>query len=158
MSTLKKIYTAVLSSLKSYCDCYIDDNSLISDSLSCSRVVDSSTLYKAGLTSVGSHNASDVLNILTDWMKHDPYLTLNNAQYKIDTNCEVLAESASQSECSGAVSIDDSSSSDKDDKVLLYGLVGLGGGIVIFVLIVICLLFIWKRHRSSSFHFSRALK
>lgn len=119
-----------------------------------------STLYKAGLTSAGYHNASDVLNILTEWMKHNPYITLNDTPYLIDTTCEVLVEPDDQSECipsgNGNISND---SNDKNDKLSMYGLVGLCVVVVALILLITgILLLLWRKHRNASFSFSRTLR
>lgn len=133
-----------MNGLKSQCDCNLDDNNLISDSLSCSGVVDISTLYKAGLATISDYNASDVLSILTDWLKHDPYITINNTQYKIDTSCEIVVDPNNQWECNGASSDDDSNSS--DNNIVLYG-AGLGAVVVVCVLVLFIGLLVCIRKR-----------
>ena len=149
--TLEQVHTAVLSSLDRQCHCQLDDNSLTSESLSCSEV-EGATLYRAKLVGAGSYTASDVSDVIITWtMTDEPYITLNNTQYKIDKTCQVLVESADQSECSEA----DTNSS---NNTLLYGGAGLAGLIVIFViLIVIILLLLWRRRYDSSSSFSRTL-
>ena len=151
---MERVHAAVLSSLQSQCQCQLDDNNLISESLSCSEVVDEATLYRAKLVTVGSYTASDVSDVLISWTTTDePYITLNNTQYKIDTNCLVLAESANQSECNEVSNVDDN-----NNNTLLYGAAGLVGLVVIcIILIVILLLLMWRRRHNSSFSFSRTL-
>lgn len=151
---MEQVHNAILSSLHKQCQCQLDDNSLIDESLSCSEV-DEATLYRAKLVSAGRYSASDVSDVIISWtMTDEPYITLNNTQYKIDTTCQVLVKSANQSECS-ELSNDDTNNS---NNTLLYGVVGLGVLIVIFViLIAIVLLLLWRRRRDSSFSFSRTL-
>ena len=115
--------------------------------------MNSSTLYKAGLATIDDYNASDVLSILTDWLKHDPYITVNNTQYKIDTSCEIVVDPNNQWECNGASS-DDSNSS--DNNIVLYG-AGLGAVVVVCVLVLFIglLVFICKRCHKPLVDFSR---
>ena len=157
---MEQIHTAITSSLESQCDCQLNNNSIVSDALYCGGVVNGSTLYKAGLTSVGDHNASDVLNIITEWLKYSPYITLNSTRYLIDTDCAVLVESDDQSECTppGNSNISDDSNNE-NDKLLMYGLVGLCVVVaVLTILIITILLLLWRRHRNASFSFSRTFK
>ena len=103
---MEQVHTAILSSLHGQCQCQLDDNSLISESLSCSEV-DGATLYRGNLISAGRYTASDVSDVIISWtMTDEPYITLNNTQYKIDKTCQVLVESADQSECSELSNVD----------------------------------------------------
>ena len=147
--TLDRVHAAVLSSLHLQCQCQLDDNNLISESLSCSEVVDGATLYRAKLVTVDSHTASDVSDILTSWVISDkPFITLNNTQHKIDKSCQVLVQSANQSECNEVSNVDNN---DNDNKTLLYGLAGLVALVVIcIILIVILALLMWRRRSNFS--------
>jgi len=152
---LNQLNTAILNSLKLVCNCQLDGHSLVSDSLSCSEVVDNSTLYRARLNNVGDRTASSIYDILTHWITYKPSIILNNTHYKIDTDCEILADSPDQSECNGPS--DDEDSSKESNNIILYAAIG---GSVVFLLIVIILLFIIckkKQSCNSPYKLSRAI-
>ena len=153
--TLGQVYSSVFSSLQSQCQCQLDANNLISESLYCSEAVDESTLYRAKLITVGNHTAFDVSGILTAWVDGgEAMITLNNNRYKIDTTCEVMVKSADEPECitaspsaspSASASVDDSNS----NNTLLYGVAGSVALVIILIVLAVLLFLIWKRRRSS---------
>ena len=149
--TLEQVHSSVFSSLQSQCQCQLDANNLISESLYCSEAVDGSTLYRAKLITVGNHTASNVSNILAAWMNGDESsITLNNTQYKIDTTCEFMVKSADAPECitilpSASSSVDDNTSS----NTLLYGVAGSVASIVILIILAMLLFLIWRRRHNS---------
>lgn len=147
---MENVHNAVLDRLRMECNCYINDNSLISDRLDCSTVVSNSTLYRARLCpSVYNHS-------LTKWITHEPTISLNGNVYKIDTSCQTQARSANQAECNEASSVDDDNN---DSQILIYGIVGLVVAIVICISLVLILLFImWRKCHRENFTLSRSLK
>lgn len=149
--TLSQVHAAIFDGLKSRCNCSLHDSNVVSDSLSCSEVVDNSALYRASLHTNGGYTALFLHDILYDWLKDNPSIVLNNTQYEIDTTCPILAESADQSECDEAV---------EDDRMntLLIIIIGIIASLVICILLIVIPLCICSRNRQSTYSLSQSFK
>ena len=152
--TLNQIHRTIFLSLELECNCNLSDSVLVSNGLSCSKVISDSTLYRGSLVTSGNYTASQVYGILSNWSRTVPSVAVNNGQHKVDPSCGLLIESLDDEEC-GVEITPTTDGSDENNNTLLLVVVRVAAVLLLCVILVLIVVCVGIRYKLSGQNFTR---